>query len=47
MKNVCAVVQVISMGTLAVLFWKAGAPRLAVAQVCYGIATAFLFFGVK
>ena len=41
-------VVLVQMGTLAILavsFWQAGLRPLAVAQCCYLVATAALFFG--
>lgn len=42
-RTVVVAVQVCTFVVLAVLFWREGLTRLAVAQACYGIATVFLF----
>lgn len=43
--NVVVVVQMGTLATLAVLFWRAGQHSLALAQFCYLVATAALFLG--
>lgn len=40
---VAAGVQAVTCMTLGVMFFRVGDPRLAIAQVCYGIATIALF----
>lgn len=46
MRNIIVGVQMLTMLALAIYFWRDGIHRLALAQACYLIATAFLFVGV-
>lgn len=47
LRNVVVGVQMLTMVALMVMFFRTGNWRLASAQVCYVIATAFLFIGAK
>ncbi len=47
MRNYIVAVQMLTMLALAIYFWRDGLGRLAMAQACYLIATAFLFIGVR
>lgn len=47
MRNLVVALQMASYLGLAVLFWRSGSPRLAVAQACYFVATGFIFLGAK
>lgn len=47
MRNTVVGVQMLTMIALTILFWRSGNVRLAAAQVCYVIATGFLFVGAK
>lgn len=38
-----AIIQIATMVALGLLFWRHGDTRLAAAQVCYCVATGFLF----
>jgi hypothetical protein len=46
-RNVVVGIQMLTMIALTIMFFRAGSPRLAIAQICYVIATGFLFIGVK
>lgn len=46
-RNLIVIAQMATMLGLIILFWMGGQYRLALAQACYVIATAFLFIGVK
>jgi hypothetical protein len=41
--NLLVAVEVAAMAGLAVLFWRSGDPRLALAQASYCVATLVLF----
>jgi hypothetical protein len=47
MRNFIVGVQMLTYVSLAILFWRDGNHRLAIAQGCYLIAAGFLFLGVK
>ena len=46
MRNIIVGVQMLTMLVLAIYFWRDGVHRLALAQMCYLVATAFFFVGV-
>lgn len=46
-RDIIVAVQMVTMLALAIYFWRDGLHRLATAQACYLIATAFLFVGVS
>lgn len=46
-RNAIVLIQMMTYVGLALLFWKGGQHRLAVAQALYFVACGFLFLGVK
>lgn len=43
--NIVVIIQMATLATLSILFFKAGQAPLALAQLCYLVATAALFLG--